>query len=345
MRKRLLSILQFVLFFGLGIFLVWWSISRMGDKEWEHCKVALRSARYALFVPVFFILVLSHVSRALRWKIMMRPMGYNPSFLNTFCAVMVGYLANLAVPRLGEVLKCTILGRYEKVPADKLIGTIIVERAVDAVSLGIVFIVAIVSQADVIGSFAKATLLDNFFAGSIQSFVIKSILLVIVVIGGYFLLKYLFKKYSERGFIHKMKSGVKGIGIGLRSIRHMDNKGAFIFHSILIWTCYIVGTYVGFYAIRETAHLPFAAVFPVLAFASVGMIITPGGIGSYAYFIQEVMLLYGIERGLGYANGTLQWLAQFFIILVVGFLSLIILPYYNKKRNHAQHPGDPAKNI
>lgn len=345
MRKRLLSILQFFLFFGFGIFLVWWSVQKMGDKNWEACKAALRSARYILFIPVFFILTLSHISRAIRWKILMKPLGHQPRLFNTFGAVMVGYLANLAVPRLGEVLKCTILNRYEKIPADKLIGTIIVERAVDAVSLAIIFLVALLSQAHIIGNYAKAQILDKFFAGSISSFLVKMLLFISIVIGIYLLFRFLVKKYGDRGIIARLKNGVSGVGAGLNSIRKMENKKGFIFHTLLIWACYVGGTYLGFSAIRETAHLPFAATFPILAFASIGMIITPGGIGLYQVFIMEVMLLYGIEEGYGFANGTIQWFAQFFIVLVVGFLSLIILPYYNKRKTHAQHPINPAKNI
>lgn len=344
MRKRLLSILQFVIFFGFGIFLVWWSVQKMGDKNWEDCKTALKSARYFLFIPVFLILTASHISRSMRWRLLMRPLGYQPGLFNTFCAVMVGYLANLAVPRLGEVLKCTILNRYEKIPADKLIGTIIVERAVDAISLAIVFLVAILSQAHIIGNYARTTIVDKFFAGSIQGFLVKMLIFAAVVIGIYFLVRFLSRKYSDRGIILRLKNGVKGVGAGLNSIRTMQNKKAFIFHSLFIWACYIGGTYLGFSAIRETAHLSFAAVFPVLAFASIGMIITPGGIGAYPLFIMEVMLLYGIEEGHGFANGTLQWFAQFLIILVVGFLSLIILPYYNKRKHHAQHTVNPQKN-
>src|SRR6187551_1141088 len=111
MKKTVFTILQYILFLGLGIFLVWWSIHKMDDKNWEDCKAALRTARYSLFIPVFLILVASHFSRAIRWKILMEPLGYKPRLLNTFMAVLIGYMANLAVPRLGEILKCTILAR------------------------------------------------------------------------------------------------------------------------------------------------------------------------------------------------------------------------------------------
>jgi uncharacterized protein (TIRG00374 family) len=330
MKKKLLTILKYLFFLGLGIFLVWWSIHKMGDKNWQECKTAMKTARLTLFIPVFFILIASHISRAMRWKILMKPMGYSPRLVNTFFAVMVGYLANLAVPRLGEVLKCTILGKYEKVPADKLVGTILVERAIDVVSLLIVFTIAIVSQLTIIGAYAKTTIQHNFFSGNSTDIFVKSAILIVGMVAVYFLLKYIFNRYHAVGFVKKINTLFRGVGAGLSSVRHLENKAAFIFHSIFIWSCYAAGTYLGFFVIPETAGLPVAAVFPVLAFASIGMIITPGGIGSYQWFIMGVMVLYGIDEAHGYANGLLQWIAQFSIILVVGFLSLIALPYYNK---------------
>ena len=337
MRKRLFSILQFCIFFGLGIFLVWWSIHKMNNKNWEDCKASMQSARYLLLIPVFLIITLSHISRAIRWKILMAPMGYNPSLTNTFCAVMVGYLANLAFPRLGEVLKCTILGKYEKVPPDKLIGTILVERAVDVVSLAVVFVIALISQADIIGAYAKQTINDKFLSGTKESLLIKFLILIAVIVIIYLLFKFLFRKFGHTVLINRIKNIVTGVGIGLSTIKILNNKWTFIFHSILIWSCYAAGTYIGFFAIKETSSLPFAAAFPVLAFASIGMILTPGGIGAYPLFIMQVMALYDIEEGFGFANGTLQWAAQFMIILVVGFISLLLLPLYNKKIKHAEH--------
>ncbi len=335
MNKRLVSILQLAFFLFLGIFLVWWSIHKMDKKNWEDCKNALASARYYLFIPVFIILVISHISRAIRWKILMKPMGYNPKLSNTFFAVMVGYLANLAIPRLGEVLKCSILGKYEKVPPDKLVGTIVVERVIDLISLIVIFAIALITQASVIGGFARETIRKYFLHDGIHAIIIKLIIVAFLFIAIFFLIRFAFKKYSHYNFVKKINKIISGIITGLSTIRAMENKWSFIFHSILIWTCYLLGTYVGFFAIAGTEHLTIAAAFPVLAFASIGMIITPGGIGIYPMFIKQVMSLYNIEEGIGFANGNLQWIAQFLIVLTIGFLSLILLPYVNKKGKHA----------
>jgi len=128
MNKRLRTVLQYTFFFGLGIFLVWWSIKDLTSADKSQIRAALKTARYYLIIPVFIILFLSHFLRALRWRLLINSLGYYTSKKNTFFAVMIGYLANQAVPRLGEVLKCTVLARYEKIAVDKLIGTIIINH-------------------------------------------------------------------------------------------------------------------------------------------------------------------------------------------------------------------------
>jgi glycosyltransferase 2 family protein len=333
MQKRLISLIKYVIFLGLGFFLVWWSIHKMDDKNYTEFINSLKNANYYLLIPVFFILTASHVSRALRWKILMKSMGYNPRFSNTFCAVMVGYLANFAVPRLGEVLKCTILGRYEKVPPDKLVGTILVERAVDMFSFFIVIIISLLTQATIVGAYAKAAFNKYFLSENITLSIIKTAVVLVVLTGGFFLLQYIFKKYLHIKFIQKIKGIFDGVVEGLLSIKNLKNKWQFILHSFFIWGCYALGTYIGFSAIKETAALPFLACFPVLAFGTIATILTAGGIGLYPILLMEAMKLYDIPESYGSANGWLQWSAQFIIILVVGFTCLVLLPYLNKSKN------------
>jgi len=331
MKKKLLTTLQYLFFFGLGIFLVWWSINKMDDKSWEECKEALRSARYILFIPVFIIISASHVSRALRWKILMKPMGYSPGILNVFFAVMIGYLANLAIPRLGEVLRCTILSRYEKIPADKLIGTILVERAFDVICLGIVFVVAFICQYDIIGSYALQLFHDAFESRSgrfsAEKIAISLTILTLTLAAIFFL----FKKLNHLSIVTAVKKIIRGIWEGLISIKNLQQKGLFLLYSASIWALYIGGTWVGLWATAGTEGLGLPAAISSLAFASIGMIITPGGIGAYAFFLAKVLEKNGVSFEIGFANGTLQWFAQFVIILIVGFICLGLLPWHNKK--------------
>lgn len=335
MQKKGLSLLQYLLFLGLGIFLVWWSLQQIPAEKWNDFKLSLKSANYWLMLPVVFILSASHLLRALRWKILMQPLGFKPSLPNVFFAVMIGYLANLAVPRLGEVLKCTLLSKYEKVPAEKLVGTILVERVFDVISLGIVFIIALLTQYDIIGNYASE-IFNSLFSNRFNT--LSAFSGVILAIGIVFLFILLFafiiKRYPQNRISLLIKKITTGIIEGLNSIRNLEQKGYFILYSFLIWALYIAGTWIGLMATKGTAHLELPAAISALAFASIGMIITPGGIGAYAFFMAKVLEKNNIPFEIGFANGTLQWFAQFLIVLIVGFCCLGLLPWYNKKKTH-----------
>lgn len=337
MNKRIAALLKYLVFLGLGIFLIWWSLHQIPREKWGEFKGSLQSANYWLILPVFLILTASHIVRALRWKVLMRPMGYAPSFANTFFAVMIGYMANLAVPRLGEVLKCTILARYEKVPAEKLVGTIVAERAVDVISLGIVFLLAMVSQYDVVGEFGSQLLKQLFENSTGQFSWLRLGIAVAVIIAVIIAIRIWFKQFAHLRVVIVVKKILKGIWEGLASVKNLKQKGLFIFYSVMIWLLYIVGTWVGLMATEGTADLGIQHALSALAFASIGMIVTPGGIGAYAYFIAAVLEKNHIPFEIGFANGTLQWFAQFIIVLLVGTICLSIIPFYNKKKQHESH--------
>ncbi len=330
MNKKTISFLQYIFFFGLGVFLVWWSLHQIPNNKWNEFLFSLKSAKYWLIIPVFFILSFSHILRSLRWRILMQPMGYYPSLLNTFFAVMIGYLANLAVPRLGEVLKCTILAKYEKVPAEKLVGTIVVERAIDVISLGIIFLLAFVTQYEVVGEYTMQ-IFTQLFKNKNGHFSTTKIFIVLIIIGFLFVvIKIWFNQFSHLKIVIAIKKILRGIWEGLISVLKLQQKGLFILYTIGIWSMYVTGTWVGLYATEGTAGLGFTQALSALAFASIGMIITPGGIGAYAYFLAKVLEKNNIPFEIGYANGTLQWFAQFLIVVIVGFFCMSILPWYNK---------------
>lgn len=332
MQKKILTILKYVLFLGLGVFLVWWSLHKIPKENWPEFKRALATARYWIIIPVFFILSGSHILRAFRWKMLMQPLGYKPTLLNTFFAVMIGYLANLAVPRLGEVLKCTILARYEKVPVDKLVGTIVTERAFDLIFLLITFVLAFILQYDIVAHYSSF-IFKKLFAGNNGS---VSILKVSITLGVILLIIVIIKlwlnRYRHLSLVVAIKQVLKGIWQGIISIRLIKQKGLFLLSSAGIWVLYIGGTWLGFYGTLGTESLGLDVAIAALAFGSIGMIITPGGFGSYAVFVALILSSNNVPNEIALANGNLQWFAQFLIVLIVGFISLGLLPYYNKNR-------------
>ena len=331
MKKKINSLLQYAFFLGLAIFFVWWSLSKISDAHWEEMKTAMRETNYWLLVPVAIALLVSHLSRAIRWRILMEPMGYKPSLINTYLAVLIGYFANQGVPRLGEVLKCTILSRYEKVPADKLIGTIVAERAFDLLCLILVFAITFFSQISVIGQYA-GTLLNQLLYGSSEKagnnglYIGLAIVAFLVVV-----FWWLVRRYSGSKLVQKSRTVISGIWQGINSIRFLKNKGWFLFHSFLIWFLYLASIRIGFYAMTATQPYGWLPSFSVLSLGSVGMIVTPGGMGAYPILVQETMSLYGLSEGIGNAFGYILWLAQFVLVLVAGAVSLLLLPVLNRK--------------
>ena len=316
-------------FFLLGIALIWWSLHQIPAEEWTKFTLALKQSKLWIVFPVFIILGLSHFLRALRWRLIMEPLGYQPSIANTYFAVLIGYLANLAIPRLGEVLKCTLLAKYEKVPAEKIVGTIVAERAFDVLSLGIIFLLALGLQFNVIEAGwnqlknQTATPLNNSNEGNWKIYVYIGIGILLLA------LFFIFRKRIPT-IVASIKQILSGIWEGVMSATKLKQQKLFFVYSIGIWFLYLLATYVGLYATAGTES-SFATAISCLAYASIGMILTPGGIGAYAYFMAKVLELNGVDYTLGLANGTLQWFSQFLIVLVLGGLSLILLPIINKQ--------------
>jgi uncharacterized membrane protein YbhN (UPF0104 family) len=315
-------------FFLLGIALIWWSLHQIPAEEWTKFTLALKQSKLWIVFPVFIILGLSHFLRALRWRLIMEPLGYQPSIANTYLAVLIGYLANLAIPRLGEVLKCTLLAKYEHVPAEKIVGTIVAERAFDVISLGIVFLMALGLQFNVIEAGwnqlkNQASVPSNTNEGNWKIYLIMGIGILLVAL--FFILR---KRIPT--LVASIKNIISGIWEGVISATKLKQQKLFFLYSFGIWFLYLLATYVGLYA-TEGTESSFATAISCLAYASIGMILTPGGIGAYAYFMAKVLELNGVDYTLGLANGTLQWFSQFLIVIVLGGLSLILLPIINKQ--------------
>ena len=301
LKKRILALVKFLIFLGLGVFIVWWMAKGIDEEGWTQIRLSLSKARFILIVPVFILLILSHYFRALRWKMLMEPLGYHPSTFNVFNAVMIGYMANLAFPRLGEVLKCTLLARYEKTSPDKLVGTIVAERAMDLVCLFVVFFLTIIVQVDIVGQYALD--LWNQLSGNSKTSYPLLILFVILVVGTIVLLKKWVQRSPDNKALKKIIGIMKGIWQGLISVRYVKRKVIFLLHSVIIWSLYYLGTRIGFYAMSEVEMLGHREALSILSFGSVGMIVTQGGLGAYQYAVQETLNLYQIDKVIGFTYG------------------------------------------
>jgi uncharacterized protein (TIRG00374 family) len=339
MKKTFLTGLQYIFFAALAVFFVWLSVRGLDHEKWEQLKKAMDRAHYWLLIPVFSLLLIAHWLRALRWRQLMEPMGYHPSRLNTFFAVMIGYFVNLGAPRLGEVIKCTILAKYEKVPAQKLVGTIVAERAFDVICLGLVFALTFVFQFDIISSLVHDYIYPLFQKNG-QTAYMKIIFLGAGFIIFLIVLKIIFSRFGHINIVQKIKDIITGIWHGLISVRDLKNKSLFFFYTISMWVMYLLSTWVGFYAIDETSRLGLASALTVLAMGSVGMILSPGGIGAYAVLVMETVALYNIPKEpYGLALGWLLWFGQFLSFVIFGVFSFILLPRVNRQKINKDEPS------
>ncbi|MBI5858773.1 MAG: flippase-like domain-containing protein [Sphingobacteriales bacterium] len=332
MNKRIRTILQYLFFLGLGIFLVWWSINDLTADDKSRIKEALQTARYWLILPVFVILFSSHLIRAIRWRLLMQSLGYHPSIANAFFAVLIGYLTNHAVPRLGEVVKCTMLARYEKIPVDKLIGTIILERIIDAITLLLVFGITLIIQPDLYSDLTEA--IFNSKPDPAHKTVSSSIILL--VIAGIIILLIatwmIRKKKDFRDLGQALKKIGRRIWEGISAIQHLKKRGQFIFLTVLLWTLYLMGGFLGFLAFKETEQYGIREAFAILSAGSIGIVATPGGIGAYSYLVEKTMVVYGLNEGIATAFGLILWVAQTTVILIGGLFSFVAMPYHNKRK-------------
>ncbi|MBV7268835.1 lysylphosphatidylglycerol synthase transmembrane domain-containing protein [Winogradskyella luteola] len=312
------SILKVVLPLLLGVALVWYSLSQISvSKLVQYFK----DADYFWIVLGVSLGVLSHASRAYRWLFMAEPLGYKPKFVNSFMAVYSAYLINFTIPRAGEIARASILTNYEDVPFDKGFGSIVAERVADTIMLLIIIGVALILEFEFIYSF----FIEKF---NPLTLLIGIVVLLMVILGLYF-----FIKSSASKFALKVKSFVNGLVEGALSIFKMKKKWAFIFHTMFIWVMYLSMFYFTTLALPELNDISLAAILIGFIMASFSIAATNGGIGSFPEAIVIAFTLFNMPEDPSRAFGWIMWSTQTLVIIVLGGLSLIYLPIYNRKKN------------
>ncbi len=311
------SILKVVLPLLLGVVLVWYSLSQISiPKLIQYFK----DANYFWIALGVSLGVLSHVSRAYRWLFMAEPLGYKPKFANSFMAVYSAYLINLTLPRAGEVARASILTTYEDVPFDKGFGTIVAERVADTIMLLLIIGVALILEFKFIYNY----FIDKF---NPTTLILGGAIILVFSLG-----LYLFVKRGSSSFAIKVKSFIKGLIEGAMSIFKMKKKWAFIFFTLIIWVLYVAMFYITTFALPELSNISLAGVLIGFIFASFSIAATNGGIGSFPEAIVIAFSLFYIPEDPSRAFGWIMWSTQTLVIIVLGGLSLIYLPIYNRKK-------------
>jgi len=310
------TILKVVIPLLLGVGLVWYSLSKISLSTLVQY---FKDADYAWILFGVFLGVLSHISRAYRCLYMAEPLGFKPKLPNSIMAVYSAYLINFTIPRAGEVARGTILANYEGIPFDKGFGTIVAERIADTLMLLAVVLIAFVLEFEFIYQFFAAK-----FNGSVL--IIGAVGLILCAL---LLLIWLRKSHSK--FALKVKGFFLGLLEGALSIFKMKKKWAFIGHTLFIWVMYVLMFYVTTNALPELEHISLTPVLIGFILASFSIAATNGGIGSFPEAVVIAFSLFGIAEDPSRAFGWIMWSTQTLVIILLGGLSLLYLPIYNRK--------------
>jgi hypothetical protein len=337
-KKTLFNIIKVVLPLVAGVYIIWAVFGQLAPEEKQSMFISLEQANYGWIAVSIVFGILSHVSRAYRWQYLLSPLGYRVRFMNSFFSVMIGYLINLILPRVGEVSRCGIMSRYEKISFSKLFGTVIAERIADMTILGTIMIVVILTQLATIKSLVLSILPQDIDINNLLKVCgIISLILVVLAIVTYQVLK-----RSVNTVIVKIKGVLTGFIDGLKSIARMEHSGKFILHTLFIWTMYITMFYVCFFSLEETSSVPVGGILAAFALGGLSIIFIQGGIGIYPAAIMKVLLLYGVTDGTGGALGWIIWTSQTLMILIVGLMSITLVSWYNRKfLGHENAEPDP----
>jgi len=325
MNKASKNGLRFFFFLFIGIILLWWLYKDQNPEEL--INILKKDVAYEWIILSLIIGLFSHLSRTLRWQMLIEPIEKKTRVSNTFMAVMIGYLANLAIPRIGEISRCMVLSRYEKISFPRLVGTVVTERILDMVMLLISLLLMIILQynmfLDVINNNIDLTGINQMIRSP------WAILVALLILGVPFIFK---KQLTNNRLFFKIKGLWAKFKEGIFSYRQVKNKPVFFLHTFLIFFLYFLMMYVCFFGFPFTRELGPEAGLSVFVLGSFGMVApVQGGIGSWHFLVITGLMFYGISNPQAAAFALLVHGAINIMIIVTGLLSLITLPLLNKK--------------
>ncbi len=329
MRKKLLNILKYLGFLSVGIFL-FWLVYR--DLDVKTLKKELVTINYWWIILSFSVGILSHISRAIRWNMLIKPLGFKPRTINTFLSIMVMYLINMALPRAGEVARCSVLTKYEKVPFTKLAGTVVVERTTDFVALLFFAFFIMLSQLSVFKDFLLSNpgsqdKLSALFSSKNIGLTLTCIVLAVIV---FYFSRKAFKKTK---LYNKLTGFIQSFIEGLKAIFKLENKWFYIGHTLFIYFIWFIALYLIFFSFEPTSHLSISAAAVALVMGALAMIApVQAGIGPWHFMVIETLFIYGIDRTDGKIFALIAHAANNLTLMIAGAISLIILPIINRKQ-------------
>ncbi len=358
MNKHVLNFLKFIVFLGVGVGIMYFVYSKYSEAYLADCGLkgiseeacgtlfqkVVKDFKTVNFFWIFMVLVaftISNASRALRWNMLIKPLGYSPRLVNSFFCIIIGYFANMFLPRVGEVARAAMMSKYEKIPAEKLFGTIVVGRVVDVLCLLLAIGLTILFEFDSIMNFLSANSGDD--AGGGGSFFSSPIFYALLLMAGVLVLAIAFRKQlMETKLVKKVIDILKGLWEGIQTVGKLERPLVFIFHSLNIWVMYFFMTYLCFFAFAPTSGLPPVAALMAFVFGAFGIVIpSPGGMGTYHFFTTEALKIYNVPEGDAFSFANILFFSiQLGCNIVIGLLAVILLPWVNRNYEPKPRLGD-----
>lgn len=345
--KKVRSFLQFILFTGVGVlilvmvyksqnaaYIAECALKGIPDEEcslMEKLKSDFASVNYWWILTVISAFIFSNIIRAHRWLLLIKTMGVHGRMSNAFFTIMVGYFANMGLPRVGELVRAGLFAKYEKMGPEKVMGTIVVDRILDLGSLLFAILLAFVLQGNVLFVFFKDKIGNSVFG---QGWLYIVIALVFLLLFALYRFRRFIKQWSLYQKIHHL---VEGFRDGLRSLRRVEKPWLLLLDTVLIWLMYYLMMYLCFKSFGPTAHLGGMAGLMVFVFGGLGIVFpSPGGMGTFHLMVITALSIYGIHGDDGFSFANIQYFSvQLMGCVLLGVLGLILLPIINKnsKRN------------
>ena len=320
MFKLFKKILQIVTPPLIGVFFIYLSFYYTNEEERNEIYKSLKDAKIKYILLSIFLGISSHLSRAYRWNYMLNSLGYYPKFVNNVLSIFISYLANLGIPRSGEILRATVMQTYESIPFDKGLGTILAERLIDLIILFFLIFLFLFLETDILLPVIKekaGLYLNNYKLFLTVLFFLLSTLILI--------------KVFKKALVQKFYAFVKGISAGFTSIINMQNRIYYIAHTIFIWSIYLLVFYVMKFSISGTELLDFKSLLISFIFGAISITTTNGGIGVYPLSISMALSFYGLPLETSLAFGWILWTSQTIIVIIFGLVSFMLLPIINNK--------------
>jgi glycosyltransferase 2 family protein len=279
-----------------------------------------------------------YIIRALRWQMLIKATGYTTAFHNAYAALSISYFVSLIIPRLGEVTRCLSIKRHHDIPFMQLLGTVIIERVVDIISLIVMLLLTLVLQFDHIMEFAQENIFQPFYEGIIVKIIAGNSTIIIVTLFVIILiccLFFYFRRYIREKSPKLIVKFVEGLKQGIISISKLQHKKIFILYTILIWLGYYFMTYFWFFVFQETSILGWGACLSIVSIGTIGrsVPIQGGGMGAYHFLVTQVVVLYGVSEVFGKTLATCIHGGQVFFTFAMGLIGLLIffVSYWKNK--------------